>query len=129
VKKLTIITTLLISTSIFSSLSLAEWTRVSETVKRNSMYIDFERIRKEDGYVYFWLLKDLFKPNKYGSLSVLDYDKADCKLFRYKNIVQHQKSGSMGNGTGKIFDTEDINWSYPTPNSSIETILKVICSH
>ena len=98
-----------------------------KTVGGNSLYLDFERIRKHDGYVFFWLLKDLPKPNKYGSISVLDYDKADCRLFRYKNIVQHQRSESMGAGTGQTFDTEDINWRYPIPGSGSEVILKSVC--
>ena len=58
-KKLTLILTLLFSTAMFSSPSYAEWTKVSKTVEGVSVYVDFKRIRKESGYVYFWLLKDL----------------------------------------------------------------------
>ena len=126
-RKLRLIFTL-VFTVMFSSTSFADWTKVNEGVSGNTYYVDFERIRKHDGYVYFWMLKDFLKPNKYGSLSVLDYDKADCRLFRYKNIIQHQKSESMGEGTGQTFDTEDVKWTYPPPNTVIEFILKEVCS-
>ena len=54
-KKLTLIFTLLFSTVMFSSTSSAEWTEIGENVGRDTYYVDFERIRKVDGYVYFWL--------------------------------------------------------------------------
>ena len=34
-----------------------------------TFYVDFERIRKHDGYVYFWRIRDDLKPDKWGDLS------------------------------------------------------------
>ena len=48
----------------FSSTSFAGWTKVAENVSGDTFYVDFERIRKHGGYVYYWRLSDLLKPNK-----------------------------------------------------------------
>jgi len=81
-KKLILI--LLFSTVMFSSSSYAEWTKVNESVDGDTSYVDFERMRKHDGYVYWWELADYLKPTSTGTLSVKVYNQGDCKLFRYK---------------------------------------------
>ena len=128
-KKLLILTTL-IFTVMFSSTSFAEWTKVSENMDRDTWYVDFERIRKVDGYVYFWRLSDYLKPTINGKLSGKLYLQGDCKLFRYKILSFSFHKEPMGGGTG---DTGPIpikhqGWNYPPPNSSNETILKSVCS-
>ena len=67
-KKPLLIFTLLFSTLMFSTPSYGEWTEVSSNVYGDPFYVDFERIRKHGGYVYFWILTDFLKP-KYESLS------------------------------------------------------------
>ena len=58
-KTLLTITTL-VFTLMLSSTSFAEWTEVSNNmVEQNTYFVDFERIRKVDGFVYFWDLTDL----------------------------------------------------------------------
>jgi len=59
-KKLILI--LLFSTVMFSSPSYAEWTKVNKDADGNTNYVDFERIRKHVGYVYYWELSDYLKP-------------------------------------------------------------------
>ena len=68
-KKLLLIFTLLFSTLMFSTPSYGEWTKVGANVRGTNFYVDFDRIRKHDGYVYFWTLNDYLKPTKRGTLS------------------------------------------------------------
>ena len=68
-KKLFLILILLFSV-MFSSLSYAEWTKVGVGGDGNTYYIDFERIKKHGGYVYWWDLNDLLKPDKDGYVTV-----------------------------------------------------------
>jgi len=111
----------------FSSPSYAGWTKVSENAKGDTFYVDFGRIRKHDGYVYFWKLSDLFKPDKDGDLSIKSYNQVDCKLFRYKRLSYSFHNEPMGGGTGKPYTPTD-KWIYPSPDSANEAILKSICS-
>lgn len=126
-KKLTLIFTLLFSTVMFSSPSYAEWTKVSENDIGHTFYVDFEKIRKVDGYVYWWDLEDFLKPSK-GYLSIKYYSQGDCKLFRYKGLSRSFHKEPMGGGTGRVINTPDKEWTYPSPNSSAEIILKKVCS-
>ena len=127
-KLLTIFT--LVFTMMFSSTSFADWTKVSKNVDGTTFYVDYERIRKHGGYVYFWGLADYLKPTKFGDLSSKRYQQGDCKLFRYKVLTYYFYKEPMGEGTPELAQPEGDtkNWRYSPPNSSIESILKKVCS-
>ena len=112
----------------FSSTSFAEWTKVSEGVDGRIYYVDFERIRKHDGYVYWWELGDYLKPNKNGILSAKVYNQGDCELFRSKRLSFFFHKEPMGGGNGQSFSPKNPEWNYPSPKSVVEVILKQICS-
>ena len=117
----------LVFTVMFSSTSFAGWTKVSENV-HGTFYVDFERIRKVDGYIYFWWLSDFLKPNKWGSLSAQAYSQGDCKLFRTKYLEDLYYKGQMGKGNRNGGSNKpDKNWTYPNPDSVHEMLLKSVC--
>ena len=92
-----------------------------------TLYVDFERIRKHDGFVYYWDLSDYLKPMD-GDLSVKVYNQGDCKSFRYKGLSYSFHKEPMGGGTGRVDNVPDKDWKYPSPESMIETLLKSVCS-
>ena len=115
----------------FSSTSFAEWTKVSESVNGYTWYVDFERIKKHDGYVYYWYLTDYLKPSPQGLFSNKSYLKGDCKLVRTKTLTEHYFTGQMGGGYPKVWELTKFQkkWMYPTPDSAGETILKSVCQY
>ena len=129
-RKLTLILTTLIFSLMFSpSTSFAEWKKVSESVVA-TYYVDFERIKKHDGYVYFWELIDYLKPDEFGDLSSKIYHQGDCKKFRYKRLSFSYHKGPMGGGEiGAIDNTPDKEWIYTPPDSPSEIILKSVCQY
>jgi hypothetical protein len=129
-KTLLLIVTLVFSTLMFSSPSYAKWTKVIGGVSRDTFYVDFERIREYDGFVYYWRLDNYLKPTKYGDLSTKVHNQGDCKLFRLKSLSTEYHTQSMGRGTGDVIKPkgENANWKYPPPNSVNETILKSVCN-
>ena len=110
-----------------SSTAYAEWNLVSKSVDGTKFYVDFERIRKVDGYVYYWHLSDYIKASKYGDFSVKVYHQGDCKLFRFKDLSWTFHKEPMGGGTGDIDNEPDKEWSYPSPKSVNEAILESVC--
>ena len=120
----------LVFTMMFSSTSFAEWTKVTQSVDGDTIYVDFERIRKVDGFVYYWDLVDNSKPTKNGILSSKAYNQGDCKLFRFQNLSLSFHNKPMGRGTGDVQKPVKAqqDWKYPPPNSVGENILKSICS-
>ena len=136
-KKLTLIFTLLLSTVMFSSPSYAEyfsspsdveWTKVNKDADGNTNYVDFKRIKKNDGYVYWWILSDILKPTLQGHLSSRTYNQGDCKLFRVKYLSWVFYIEPMGGGTGNSGVPKNPKWDYPGPNSVMENILRAVCS-
>jgi len=125
-KLILLLTTLILSlTMMFASPSYAEWVKVDENVKGTN-YVDFERIRKVDGYVYYWELTNFSKPTNSGDLSVKVYLQGECKLFRYKILSFSIYSEPMGGGTGETANLSK-KWKYPHPKSLGETVLKTVC--
>ena len=119
----------LVFTVMFSSTSFAEWKKVVKSRFGNTHYVDFERIRKVDGYVYWWQLSDLGKPNKLGHLSVVVYSQGDCKLIRCKNLDFSFYKQPRGWGTRDMYSPKNPEWLYPQPNSGGETVLKSVCAY
>jgi len=130
-KKLLLTFTLLFSTLMFSTPSYGEWTKVSENMSGDTYYVDFERIRKHNGYVYFWQLSDYSKPTEFRELSSKTYKQVDCKLFRFKFLSGSFHKEPMGNGPGKVLIAKGKSgdWNYPPPNSSSEGMLKAVCNY
>ena len=95
----------------------------------DTFYVDFERIRKHGGYVYFWRLSDYLEPNKYGSLSAKVYHQGDCELFRFKGLSFSHHNEPMGGGTGDSNSPKNPEWDYPHPDSIGEINLKAVCEY
>lgn len=111
------------------SVSYAEWTKVSENIDGDVNYVDFERIRKNQKYVYFWELMDFLKPTQFGDLSILTYVEGDCNMFRHRSLQISYYTEHMGRGTRSTFDSNPLKeWKHPRPNSKYENILKSVCS-
>ena len=118
---------ILLFTLMFSSTSYAEWKKVTVSESGDTFYVDFERVRNHEGYLYFWALNDYLKPNKWEDLSFEVYYQGDCTLFRMKPLTYVFHKQPMGGGTGDV-STLKRDWVYPTPNSMNETVLKKVCS-
>jgi len=110
----------------FSSISFAGWTKVDES-EIGKHYVDFDRIKKIDGFVYFWTLFDLLKPDPDGDLSYKNYKEGDCKLFRFKSLSFSFHKEPMGGGTGEIGNPKNPEWNYPSPNSGDKKSLTLVC--
>ena len=89
-----------------------------------TFYVDFERVRKVDGFVYYWTLINYLKPTKQGHLSDKTYHQGECKLFRYKILSGSFHKEPMGGGTSETDNVPDKEWTYPSPEAVNETILK-----
>ena len=126
-RKLLTLTVLVLT--VFSTPVFAEWTEVDENFDGDTFYVDFERIRKHGGYVYYWELGDYLKPNKQGNLSGKRYNQGDCNLFRFSvlSYIFHQQP--MGRDVGDTEEPVNKEWRYPSPNSVNEIILKSVCAY
>ena len=112
----------------FSTPSYAKWEKVTEGVDGVTFYVDFGRMRKHDGFVYWWELHDLLKPSPQGDLSAKKYLQGDCQNFRFKGLSWSFHKEPMGRGTGEINNEPDKNWKYPPPDTADEVLLKTVCA-
>jgi len=125
-KKILPILTVFLSSILFSPTSLGEWTYITSDSDNNDSYVDYDRIREKNGYVYYWVKgehKNKFM-DKYRSSRV--YTMGDCELFRVKFLELTFFTGHMFRDDSKSFKGGD-EWNYVTPNSVLERVLKSVC--
>ena len=111
-----------------SSPSYAKWTKVVADTRGNTFYVDVERIRKVDGYVYYWFLTDYGKRDEYGMFSAKEYHQVDCKLFRFKKLSYVFHKEPMGRDAGDVQEPVKKGWRYPSSRSGNESLLKLVCA-
>ncbi len=130
-KHVLLVSSLLLPALIFPSASYAEWTLVAVGSTGNKSYVDFERIRKHDGYHYFWLLTDYRKPDEYGDFSSKIFYQGDCKLYRDKVLSFSFHKEPMGGGVGDVSEPigQNGNWYYAAPGTIREIVLNSVCGN
>ncbi len=126
-KNKSILVALATTLTLMTTNSFGAWTKVAESERNDSYYLDFERIRKVNGNHYVWLLSDYLKPSTEGTLSAKTYREVDCALFRYKVLSYIFYREPMGQGTPDQSDPINKDWRYPSPNSIDEKMLSTIC--
>lgn len=122
---------LLASILTFSSYANAEWAYFSNN-KAGDHYIDYDRIVKGDGYIYFWALINHLRPsaqNELRALSSIVYHKVDCKTPRKLMYLQFLRYGQYyGKGTVTGRSTLGKKWRYPEPGTLRELYVDHVCS-
>jgi len=108
-----------------------KWTQMGvDASEGNTWYLDFETIKNEEGFIYYWILIDHAERFKAGHLSSRFYAQGDCKEFRFKylNYLAHLKP--MGKGNPDMLGvTPQKEWTHPTPDTIAEVNLKAVCSY
>ena len=128
-KNLPLIATLLIF--LLSCSNDTKWTEMGvDTSEGNTWHLDFETIKKEEGFVYYWILIDHAARFKAGHLSTRFYAQGDCEQFRFKYLNYFAHLKAMGQGNPDIIGlTPQEEWTYPTPDTIAGANLKVVCSN
>ena len=106
--------------------SYGEWTKITEGQSGNVYYLDLDKIKVNNGYVYYWYMSDFLLP-KDGLMSMKVYNQGDCGVGRYKDLTAKFFSESMGMGVGMTHAPID-DWHYPGPDTALRTVFDYICN-
>jgi len=101
----------------------------SHNEKKALIYVDLERIREDDGYVYYWQLDDYLKPFSSGAISAKAYYQADCGQFSRRRLSLHYHKQRMGENPSFDANNKPGDWTYPVPESIAEHSLKLACTY
>ena len=134
-KKLGIIAAALASTVAFASPVFAGWTEVATGTEigvnsGDTYYIDFDTVKENNGYVYYWRLADYLKPNTFGDLSVKVLSEIDCDTPRkYRYLSDTYYTQPMASGSTSTTSNTASEWIYPSPNSINEIMTNAVCDY
>ena len=109
--------------------SYGEWEKVFSNSHGDTFYIDFDKIKKHDGYVYWWHLKDYLVPDGRG-LSDMYYNQGDCENNRIKILTNFFFKLPMGEGLiSNPSNTAYKGWTNPKTGGEMESWLILVCDY
>ena len=110
--------------------SYAEWSLVSYSTDKSEYYIDFDRVSKNNGYVYYWVLSNFPFPSAAEGTSSLELYEVNCSPpVKERRKAYYFYNSTMGKkGTrSPVFDTSTGPWEYSVPGSVRERLLEAVC--
>ena len=110
---------------LFSTPAWAEWRLIGDNVSGNEIYLDFDKIRAANGYVYYWSLVNFLKPYQ-GAMSAKQYFKGDCDSLGFQILQVTTYVQPMG--VEKV-DTLSVDpeWQYLNPDDIGASVLEAGC--
>ena len=110
---------------LFVTPALAEWRLIGTNVAGNEYYLDFDKIRTSNGYVYYWSLVNFLEPNQ-GAMSSKHYKKGDCDALGSQFLQVTSYFQPMG---VEKFDTFSVDpeWAYLDPDNIGAFVLRAAC--
>ena len=122
---------LLIFVFLFPITSYAEWLKFEKDIGE-TVYIEINSIKQNNGYFYYWTLTDFEKPNPdfKGALSIKTLWEADCsEPRRIKTLSGTTYKSPMGQGKyNESTSDKDSKWIYVAPQSRGEKWMNFVCA-
>ena len=110
--------------------SYAEWSLVVTSTNKNEYYIDFDRVSKNNGYVYYWVLSNFPSPPYAKGKSSLELYEVNCSppIKERRKAYYFYNSAMVQKGTrSSVFDTSTGPWEYSVPGSVQERLIEAVC--
>jgi hypothetical protein len=119
---------LLLFSLMLSFNSYGEWVSSAVDANGNIHYLDFENIKKTNGYTYYWEMINYAEPTD-EHLSIATYREADCDLHRFKDLTFNAYTQEMAEGVPETIDLTVLkeDWTYPIANTLGDIILSSVC--
>ena len=109
--------------------SYGEW-KLASTSDTADTYIDFDNIKENNGYVYYWNLIVLKEPNPRGDLSAKVLYEVDCRIpQKERGISYTYYKLPMGQGSSSGNSKNVGDWNYSIPGSMRETTFGLVCGY
>jgi hypothetical protein len=119
---------LLICSLSLSFNAYGEWGEIGKTPMGDTIYINYDSIKKTNGYIYWWLMLDFAKPSGTGQKSVQVFSQGDCNISRVKSLRTVFYFEPYGKGAFELDDFVS-DWYYPTPRSIDGQTLHKVCEY
>jgi hypothetical protein len=116
---------------LFSSSVVAEWTLIAHSDYGDSFFVEYDTIKKENEYVYYWELVNYPSSLQDNIYSAKNYFVLDCKKYLFKFLKDIYFSEEMGKG--KIISQSEVPdefWrDFNSPGSSERFEQLAVCKY
>ena len=101
---------------------------MNTNIANTTFYADFENVKVNNGYVYYWSLADFIKPSPQGHLSSKSLYELDCKTPRkIRQLSASHYKMPMAKSIPDFTNNEAGEWTYPQPGTSGGDETEAIC--
>ena len=128
-KRINIIVFILFLSLFSSHIFAVDWKYITNNTLKDDYYVDLDSIKKVDGMILFWDLRDGPDPLADKYYSSKSYMKVDCDYLRIKPITQFMYTERMGLGKFTEMKSTKNEWEYNPPDSAYDTVLKFVCEY
>ena len=103
------------------------WEKVVKGSLGDTFYVDFN-INKNNGNIYFWVLRDYLKPDSFGDMSSKVLKELDCNYPRKMRSISFSfYTQPMGKGPTSEINNETKKWTYFPPGTSANVYQTKVC--
>ena len=108
--------------------SFGEWSLVTQT-KQNEYYVDFDKISKNSGNVYYWMLSNFPSPPYAKGKSSVELYEVNCNPpIKSRQRAMYFYNSTMGQGSPVTDGSTNTGpWEYDIPGSIGEELSRVVC--
>ena len=123
---------LLLFSLMLSFNSYGEWTKITENDDGDYYFIDFDKVKFVDGYVYWWDMFDAVESYYYDDedelyFSEQSYSQGDCQINRYKVLSNLYYSNPRGEALIFNWNEPEPQWDYFPPESIGDYQFELVC--
>jgi hypothetical protein len=108
--------------------SYGDWKYIDQNTNGSTFYIELVTIQKHEDHVYYWVMNNYLKPDRWGDMSNKMYMQGDCGVNRVKILSYNFYKQPMGKGKVEVDNTSS-EWKYPTPESINRGLLDSACDY
>ena len=114
----------------------AGWTAVSKNTLNSTYYLDVDKIKQTENYIYLWYLIDYLEPiidhPKYfvnDVMSETNYIKINCNkiIFQRLKVILYGASMATGEVKGDLVPTDNKHWNQVSSGTAFEAVIETVC--
>jgi len=105
------------------------WKKIGSNTNGNVFYVDSSSLKRVGNNVFYFVMNDYAKPNKFGDLSSRVYMEVNCINLDYRFLKDFYYVEPMGNGEPSTIFDEVGKWEITKKGSIGESIRKFACKH
>ncbi len=112
------------------------WSAVSKNTSDSTYYLDVDKVKQTENYIYLWYLIDYLEPiidhPEYFAQDVMSethYIKINCNkiIFQRLKVILYGASMASGELKNDLIPTDNKNWNQVSNGTAFQAVIETVC--